>query len=234
VESEPTRGAGGSRLGLQDWLKHWRLILTVVLAQAIGGLAGVVGSFHYSAFHNSWLGGVLAAPVGFVAGLLWQYASAERRRSVPAGPAVFVGLLVLAIAAMGLFFEGPHMAREMELLGSLRGLDASDIERIEVFDEYGERRLATIDAAPAIAAFAAACRDVEGYLPNHPSYSAEWYLRLVGTAPGELLCQYESGHPGEVVGDFVTRRGRSTRYYGSFRSTLLRGWFREHVPQPGP
>ena len=220
-------------VGLMDWLKQWRLLVAMVATEMAGGLVGRAASPHYSEFSRNWLGGALAAPIGFALGLLWQYWSPERRQSIPVYPAVFLGVIATVLGASALFIELPEMQREMELIRSLRRVQASEIRRIEFFDRYGEKRLGTVDTPSAIARFAAACRDVEGHTPVSPSYAAEWYVRLVGTEPDELLCRFDRSDPCEVVGNFVTKRGRAIFYHGRFRSRQMRRWFEEHAPRGG-
>ena len=48
-----------------------------------------------------------------------------------------------------------------------------------------------------------------------------------------LLCRFDRSDPCEVVGNFVTKRGRAIFYHGRFRSRQMRRWFEEHAPRGG-
>ena len=63
----------------------WRIVLAMVVFDAIGGTVGVLVSFHHSTFMNGWLGGALSMPAGFAVGLWWQLAGRERRKETPVG-----------------------------------------------------------------------------------------------------------------------------------------------------
>jgi len=208
--------------------RDWRVYAPVLVCQILGGALGLIAAPHHFWFFNMWIGGALATPIGFGLWLAWQRKGRDVKPAAPPGETVFVGVLALILGGAALAFL-PHMLREMDLLKSLRELDASQVRRISVFGADGSMCVAHIESREAIAEFVRCCRDVEGYAPGKARYRRSWYIVLTSAPPLELECHYEYGRPSVVVGDFVTKSGNSTSYHGSFSSQRLRGWFEKHL-----
>jgi hypothetical protein len=207
----------------------WRILAAVAALQLLGSGVALLIGFHYSAFMNFWLGGCLATPLGFFVGLLWHLSEPQRRRGTRVEVVVFLGVIAVGLGAAALVGSLPEMAKEMTSLGALQTLPDGAIERISVYDRYGETLLLQIDDKTALSGFVLACRNAKGYLPNHPVYAESWYLVLQGEQRVELECHYQQGDPDEVVGYFVRKTRNSTSYFGTFISRDLRPWFQQHI-----
>ena len=212
----------------------WRLLLAVIVCEEVGGIVGLLVGFHHSSFMNHWLGAAIAAPVGLMIGLLWQFARPERRTLSASLMAAFTGVLTMFLCTGAILGTIPRMRTEMLRLQDLTALDATTIERISVLDRYGPEKVCDIDDPAVITQFAEACRDVKGNVPNHPVYTSSWYVVLRGSEPREIECHYERGRPDELVGYYAHKVGNLTHYYGSFSSKRLREWFKSHVQKPNP
>jgi hypothetical protein len=224
-------------LGVRMWLdigRAWRVVAGAVVIQLLGGFVGLLLHPFHDAWENEWLGGALATPVGFLVGLWWQLSHSERRRTTPISAVVFLGVLAFALGALALLWELPQLQDEARRIRTLSSLPEGSLSRITFFDKYGEDLLLTITDEEALRGFVLACRDVEGYSPNHPRYEQSWYVILDGAQSIELECHYEDRWPEKVVGYFVAKSGNSTRYYGSFISETLRAWFRKYVQGTSP
>jgi len=220
------------RLTFSSIIRIWRLVLLVVVAQLLGGVGGLLLLPRYDSFTNSWIGGTLAAPVGFLAGLWWQLASRDRRHDTRLDLVLFIALLTCLAAPIGALAAVRSEQDFQARLDAFRALPADSVRRITCYDKHGRERLVTIEDAEALQAFARACRDAQGYGPNHPHYWESWYVVVEGDKTIELECHFEQGRGDQLVAYFVEKRGDWTGYYGSFISTDLRPWFEQHVEQP--
>jgi len=232
-ENVRDRPMGSARLGLvpiwRDVIRLWRVLVGAAVIQLLGGLIGLLVRPFHSAWDNNWIGGALATPVGFLVGLWWQLSSPERRKSTPILVVAFFGLLAFGLGASALFGTLPSLEEEAERLNALASLPEDSLNRMTFYDRYGREKLLTIVEEEALHGFLLACRDVEGYSPNHPRYDRSWYVVIDGPETIELECHYEDRWPDKVVGYFVAKHGNSTRYYGSFISADLRPWFERYV-----
>jgi len=211
----------------------WRVLAAVAVFGIVGSILGWLLHPWFDPFHNAWIGGAVAAPIGFLVGLWWQLSNRERRRRTPVLFLVGLGLLVLIGSLIGAVSEIPWQRAFARRLNAFTSLPQNSLKRITFWDKYGRDELLTIRDENALRDFVLACRDSDGYSPNHPRYNRSWYVVLEGEQTIELMCHYESLKQDKVVGYFVRKQGDWTRYYGSFTSENLRPWFKKYV-EPVP
>ena len=219
----------GERLTISSFVQIWRLLLLLLAAQLLGTLLGWLLLPWYSGFTNSWIGGTVAAPVGFLLGLWWQLASRHRRRRTRLDLVLLIGVLTCIVAPISSLAAMRSERDFQSRLDAFRALPADSVQRITCYDKYGREKLLTIKDPEALEAFTRACRDAKGYSPNHPHYWESWYVVLEGEKTIELVCHFQQGRGNQLVAYFVRKRGDSTTYSGSFISTDLRPWFEKHV-----
>ena len=207
----------------------WRLLAAMTVIGILGGVFGLLIDPFYDAWHNSWIAAGLTGPAGFLVGLLWQISDRQRRRQTPLLAVLFLGFLAVVMAPLGAFDEIRWQVDFEKRLNALTSLSDHSVEKATFCDKYGRQELLEIADEVILAEFALACRDAEGYSPNHPRYKPSWYVVLEGPQRMELMCHYEDRWPDKVVGYFVAKRGNTTRYYGSFISKDLRPWFDTYV-----
>lgn len=223
--------------GSRTWAdvgRAWRVLVGMLVIQLFGGLIGMLVHPFHDAWDNEWLGGALATPVGFLVGLWWQLSRQERRRTTSFSAVVFLGALAFALGASASFWTLPRLQDEARRIKTLSSLPEGSLNSITFCDRRSSDVLLTVTDEEALRKFVLACRDVEGYSPNHPRYNQSWYVILDGAESIELECHYEDRWPEKVVGYFVTKSGNSTLYYGSFISDMLRPWFRRYVEGTSP
>jgi hypothetical protein len=214
---------------IRNLIPIWRILATVGAFELLGGGIIQLIGFHYSTFTNFSLGAGMAAPLGFLGGLLWHLSDQQRRKDTKVDVVVFLGILAVGVGAANLIYGLPSHAKEMDNLAALQSLPDGSIERILVHDEYGDEFLLQIDDRTALSGFVLACRNIKGYFPNHPRYTDSWHLVLQGEQKIELECHYQQGYPDEVLGYFVEKTGSSMGYFGTFISSDLRPWFQQHI-----
>lgn len=212
---------------LQDLPKVKRITTSVIVCQIFGAIAGWFVNYHYSSFTNEWVGGALATPVGYFVGLWWHLTAKQNDRAI--GTTVFLGIIAVGIGAFAALFALPESIREMDNLNRVRILNPRKIEKISIYDKYGEKHLMDLREPQIISAFTAACRDIQGDDSSRPAYSASWYLIIYGETKIELECHYQNDGTGKVMGHFVKKGNKSTRVYGRFNSLKLREWFEKNV-----
>ena len=217
------------RAHITRFKRVWRILTAVVASGVLGGVLGWLLLPWFDAFDNAWIGGALATPVGFLAGLWWQFSNRKRRRVTPLLVVVGLGLLALVGAPIGAVIEIGCQKDLARRLDALTSLPQDSLKRIAFWDRYGRERLLTIQDQAILGDFVRACRDAKGYSPNHPRYEPSWYVVLDGKDTLELICHYEDRWPNNVVGYFVRKQGDSTHFHGSFISENLRPWFEKHV-----
>ncbi len=218
----------GRTMTFSDLRPLWRIIVSIMLAQLIGGVIGVLMPFHHLTFYNFWYGAALCAPVGFLLGLYWHVRQRPSSSPLPTTLLVFIGFLVVSIAVFG-GLSRPRLRREMRLLEETQQLNAAAIQRIVLADADQRTRYATIDNQVAIQAFVAASRDAHGYAPNHDQPTVLWYVRIEGQNPYEYRCYVTAKYPNDVICRFIRTRDQRMSAYGCFSSTLLRSWFAQYL-----
>ena len=215
---------------IDDLKLIWRIVVGVVVLQILGGIVGAVMNVHYMMFMNVWVGGAVATPVGFAVGLYWHLASRPRPMT-PKVLVTFLGLIAVVIGGASIFV-GLKMSAAMKNLAALRSLPPGSITRIVVYGKYGDGKLFEISDPSILIAFEKACTDVEGYSPNHPSYSDSWRIELIGESQKTLNCHYRRGAPNRVCGKIVRTKGISAGLFGSFQSVQLRKWWASFIENP--
>jgi hypothetical protein len=211
----------------KDLPKVKRIIYSVIACQILGAIAGRLVNYHYSPFSNEWMGAALATPVGYFVGLWWHLTAKQDNRAI--GTTIFLGIIAVGIGASVALFFLPESIREMEYLNRVRVLNPREIEKISIYDKYGEKHLMDLENPQIISAFTTACTDIQGDDSTRPVYSASWYLIIYGETKMELECHYQDDGSGRVMGNFVKKRDKSTRVYGRFSSLKLREWFDKNV-----
>ena len=213
---------------LTDLKSVWRIIVAVLLCQLVGGAITLALSMHHFWFMNLWLGGAAGTLPGFALGVVWQLKSiAPDRRWI--GVASFLGFLAIAIAGMAFGVALPQMRREMADLIAIGLLQAESLQQIEVFDRYGNKRIATITDPESLTGFAKGIADAVGHSPNHPRYTRSWYAVVDGTTRHEFELHLNPRFPQSVIGYFVLKSGNTTSYHGTFESKGLRPWVETHL-----
>jgi hypothetical protein len=145
----------------------WRIIVAVVLCQLVGCAISLVVSMHHFWFMNLWLGGAAGTLPGFILGVVWQLRS-PNSASGWLGITCFLGFIAVAITGMTFGVALPLMRSEMENLTAISQLQAESLQLIDVFDRYGDKRIARITNPESLAAFASGISDAVGHSPNHP------------------------------------------------------------------
>jgi len=215
-----------------DLKSVWRIIVAVLLCQLVVGAISLALSMHHSWFMNLWLGGAAGTLPGFVLGVAWQLKSATSIRGW-VGMACFLGLLAIAITGMAFGIALPRMRSEMANLTAISQLQAESLQLIEVFDRYGDKRIAHITDSDSLATFAKGIADAVGHSPNHPRYTESWYVVVDGTTRHEFVLHLNPRFPQSVIGYFVVKSGNTTSYHGTFESKGLRPWVETHLMKEG-
>lgn len=218
------------QIGSTDLKSIWRIIAAVALCQLVGGAVCLTLSLHHFWFMNFWLGGAAGTLPGFVIGVVWQVKSAPSSREW-ISVACFLGLLAVTITGIALGVELPRMQREMENLKALNQLQDERLQQITVFDRSGKKRMAGFTDPKILSAFATGIADAVGHSPNHPRYTASWYVVVDGTTRHEFELHLNPRFPQSVIGYFVKKSGNSTSYQGTFKSKGLRPWVQTHLMQ---
>ena len=201
----------------------------VGIAAFAGAILFVVFFDYHDTFTKVWLGLAFGLFFGAFGSVAWSLI----RYSRPPAPWSRLRLPLIGAALFGAFaiWGLTRATGEMKRISDLRSLDAAAIGEIRISTEMGDRLLETIDDPEAIDRFVRACREVEGYTPNHPHYTDTWLVQVIGPTPVELHCNFERRHPDAVVVSFVTVRGNTVWYHGDAISRDLRPWFEEYVVQ---
>ncbi|QDU48443.1 hypothetical protein [Gimesia panareensis] len=216
-----------------DLKSIWRIIAAVALCQLVGGAVCLAFSPHHFWFMNFWLGGAVGTLPGFVLGVVWQVKSAPSSREWIA-VACFLGLLAVALTGAAFGFVLPRMQREMANLKALNQLQDEQLKQITVFDEFGKKRIAGFTDPKILTTFATGIADAVGHSPNHPRYTASWYVVVDGTTRHEFELHLNPRFPQSVIGYFVKKSGNSTSYHGTFESKGLCPWVEKHLLQHDP
>lgn len=219
-------------LTFSDLKSVWRILVAVAGFQLVGGAIGLAIRLHHFGFMNFWFGGATATLPGFAVGLAWQLKS-TKDRGLWTSVAWFLGIISFVLTAVAIGFVFPMMRGEMRLIRATAEMPAEALYRIDVFDEDGNKMIASISDAESLQAFARGIADVVGYTPNHPMYSHSWYVVVYGAARHEFQLHLDPNVPQYVDGRFValSKSGGSTSIwsYGSFRSKGLRPWVEKHL-----
>ena len=212
----------------EQLIRVWRVIAAMVCFQLAGGGVGLIIDTGLSWFDSMWCCGVAATLPGYVVGLVWQLRSCGDRKAW-LRMVVILGLAAAGMTAALLGLEFPRMQMEAKRLEAIGALRDERIVRIDVYDEHGDRKLATISDPDAMAGFCRGIADAVRHSPNHPGYTHSWYVVVYGTANLEMQLHLERRSPRVVVGYHVAKSGRRMSLYGSFTSRGLRPWVEEHL-----
>lgn len=140
-------------------------------------------------------------------------------------------LVALVISALIFLYSQVEKARQMEgrALQFVANIRERNVQSIAVYDEYRTRKLNEITMPEAIEAFGEACRDVEQYELNHPTFinSRSLTPRPYCNVQIELHCQRRS--PDQVFGGVAVREGGKAYYQVWFKSEDLGDWFDTYV-----
>ncbi len=216
------------RLEFSDIAAVRRVVVALVVFQLAGAAIGVAYGYHHSWFMNFWAGGVLATPIGLIAGTIWHYSgSADRRES--RRTIIVLGLLGTVVFLVAVFSAIPQMKSDMRMLATLSQFDREPIDRIEVFDELRKTEILTVTEPAIVAAFTRSISDAVGHSPSHPKYSRSWYAIVSGPKRYEFKLHLDPNYPESVVGYFLTRSEHPASYQVTFRSRALRSWVEEHL-----
>jgi hypothetical protein len=211
-----------------DLKRVWRIVVSVIVCQHIGGAICLFIGFHHFWFKNFFIGGEFGTFPGFIVGFLWQLkSSGDRRKWI--GTASFLCLLCVALTIMAFFSDYPRMKDEMRRLESLSQLQNQAFYQIDVFDLHSRKKIMSIADLKSIEAFTKGIADVVGHAPNHPSYSHSWYVALEGPTHQEFELHLNPDFPKSVIGYFVEKSGNSVLSYGSFESKGLRLWIDKYL-----
>jgi len=216
------------QITFSDLKSVWRIIVAVLLCQLVGGAISLVISMHHFWFMNLWLGGAAGTLPGFILGVVWQLKSPTSDRGW-IGIACVLGLIAIAITGMAFGVALPQMRSEMENLTAISQLQAESLQLIEVFDRYGDKRIARITNPESLAAFASGVSDAVGHSPNHPRYTESWHVVVEGTTQHQFDLHLNPGFPQSVIGYIVVKSGNTTVYHGTFESKGLRPWVETHL-----
>ncbi|MBN2307769.1 MAG: hypothetical protein JXR94_02290 [Candidatus Hydrogenedentes bacterium] len=214
--------------GFRELRPIWRILVSLIILQQLGGLIGLLIGVHYSAFMNYWVGGAIATLPGFLLGLAWQLKATQERRSwLPT--ACLVGLLAAMLTGQAALSDLPGLQDEMRRLEDIAQMRAESIRRIDVFDRYGREKIVSVTDPESIHAFVEGIADAVGHSPNHPGYTHTWYVVVDGAAHREFELHLTPKLPESVAGDIVVKLGDLTSYFGTFQSKGLRPWVEEHL-----
>lgn len=203
-------------------------MVATMICQTLFGLVGLLINYHFSAFLNFVLVGILGSIPGFILGTVWHFSGDEDRRDTIA-LVCYGGFLAVALTVLELVFIFPAIRSEVRGLAHMSQLRQETIRRIDVMDQYGEKCLRTVTEPEILAAFAEACSDAEGWSPSRPKYTHSWNLVVVGTDRYEVDLNFGPRFPGRVVGDFIVRSDGAMRYHCPFESRQLRAWVEKHL-----
>lgn len=207
------------------------------MATVAGGCVGASLKPTHDGFNNFWVGGAFGCLGGTVLGFLWAWRRFGRWNTVMWLSVLFLvnSLLVSTTAIVDVL---PREAGAAKRLERLRTLEPAEVVRVEVSLDRGEH-LFTLDAQEDVATFLDACSDITPWSPNHPSYVRSWHVVVQASPPIEMELHFEESDTRRACGYFVTRKGNTTWYHGSFRSITLRQWLESRpgglpTPATGP
>jgi hypothetical protein len=212
---------------IEDLPKVWRILAGLIPIQILGSIVGLAIGYHHSGFDNLWMGGAVATPIGFIIGLIWHVRAHEEPK--PYRTVIFMGFLALLLGVAVIFYEIPRSIQEMKYLETFQNMKSKNINQIVVYDEYGDKLVKKISDPTVLNEFKSACTFTNGNTPNHPLYTASWYVQILAGETIEIECHYQEGRPSLLIGYFVKKVGSSTSFYGSFYNAKLRGWFEKYV-----
>ena len=204
--------------------------MAIIAFDIVGSGIGLLIAPHFDKLFDLWIGGALAGPLGFMAGLCWQLARRDRTPHLPVAETIFVGALVFMVCGFACFFAIPFAKAQMRMIAQMKSIDGSDIQSITVYDESGDRKLVDISDRQTLMEFADQCKDIKGYSPQHKVYTSAWHVVLDGTTTQEFDFQYQASMPQAVIGEFILGGDSTFGSHGNFSSVGLRDWFTRHVP----
>lgn len=87
----------------------WRVVLTIMIFQIIFGLIFIVVGTYESWLFDMWFGGMVAAPVGYLVGLIWQIKANGNSWKKHKSIIVFTGICCIMVIVIMPFFPMEHM-----------------------------------------------------------------------------------------------------------------------------
>lgn len=199
---------------IRAWVALWRVLTTIVLCQAIGGLLGLVPFLQRRWGLELWLGMAAGTLVGFMVGTAWHLGA---QRAVRGLSGLFVISIILAWLLAGVSADKQNWARMAELQNG-------DLQSIAVFDRLGKQQIVRLEDPAALAAFAEGIADAVYHMPNHPHYSDTWFVVVEGIQTYQFELHLNPKFPQSVIGDMVKRVGNTTSHRLTFQSDGLRPW----------
>ena len=210
---------------LRQLIGFWRVFACTTAAQIVGYLVAPRLLVSLPPYIARDVGAEIGAGIGFIPGALWYLWPTRRRTVATILLTTWAGMTALGLTGMGLL-SAFERSNEMEKLRRMATLSADAIERVAVYDEYGETRVAVVDDRGGLEAFAEAMVAAEPLVTAPDRYANTWLVQVEQHEVTDDLLVYWPRFREDIVvidllGDIEPRQ-----------SGDLRNWFAEHVPVP--
>jgi len=131
--------------------KVWRIILPVIICQAVGAAISLAIVDHHHTFMVVWVGGAFGTLPGYIVGLIWQL-SVVRDEEDWGFTAIFLGFISFFLLIFALSIQ-KHMTVESSELERLAELKESHFDQIDFYENCGRKRLLSITSSEEIDVF---------------------------------------------------------------------------------
>ena len=149
---------------------------------------------------------------------------------------IIAGLLGLCGAILGLVFTAQRTKTQSEYMAFLHSLRASNITKIEIFEQKNSEigsLLSSVSSPAALDAFARAANTVEPWSPNHPGVATSYFIELYLTDGQKREFEFDimGGPPDKTIYIWFTRRFLGgVAYFGNGKSAALFDWLKTQTP----
>lgn len=207
--------------------------VTWLVAVVCGISVAAIFRVHHDLQVIGFLGVVFSSPIGIAIGA-WRYASknhGSNDRSELWGQIAYYEFLAVSVALGTLLFLWPRWRLEMQQISTVQNLQPQEITMIEI------RRIRTLASKrilepEAVARFALACRDAEGYRGGSPHQvgTTGTQLEVHGKQPLRFVISFRGTSPQGVeyvVGTFWPDGIDGVA--GAFKSVQLASWMKKYA-----
>ena len=202
----------------------WRVLVSALILQVIGGGVAWLVPFHYSGFQRFCVGAGIAGLPGLGIGAVWHFWLSNDLRSDHGLRTMVVGVIIILLGSLAAM-DAVRMQHEMVILRHLRQLDVDVVDRIVIHSEHSHAP-SVVDEREAIAQFVRACQGIEFGGLSHPNYTGTYRVDVSGFDP-VIELSYQRARPDVVVGRIVDP-GKRVRN-AAFLSSALKDWLDDHA-----
>ena len=149
----------GFSISIGEIIATWRLSLTMIAVELIGGCIGLLLDMFFFGFISFVGFGILAMPIGFAAGLVFQLKWGSDTWQQHTGTVLKLGLIAIAtpLFVCVAFAISPRLQSEVHMKAEVKRLGSDEVSSIDIMDEH--RKLITrVLEEEAIESFLASLR----------------------------------------------------------------------------